>query len=121
MHRTDHQWLDDIFSAITNIEDDTIDISFEEFNADRRRKDAVIRNFEIIGEATKKRSEDTKTRYPSVEWRRIAGLRDVLAHGYFRVDYDLIWDIIINTVPKFKGSISTIIRDNEQRRTPLND
>ena len=115
MHRTQLQYLDDIFEAIRNIEDDTTGISSEEFVADRRRKDAVIRNFEIIGEATKKLSADLRDRYPSVAWKQIAGLRDVIAHGYFHVDYEIIWGIITHTVPGFKTAIAKI-RKEEQRR-----
>lgn len=90
MHRTELQFLDDIIDAIHNIEEDTEGVNFDEFDRDRRRKDAVIRNFEIIGEATKKLSEGIKSQYPYIPWRRIAGLRDVVAHGYFHVDYELI-------------------------------
>jgi len=80
-----------IFSKQSAIlKDDTSDISFNEFFADRRRKDAVIRNFEVIGEATKKLPDDLKTRNPAVAWKQVAGLRDVIAHGYFRVNYEII-------------------------------
>ncbi len=119
MHRTELQFLDDIFEAIHNIKEDSADISFDEFNADRRRKDAVIRNFEIIGEATKKLSDDLKARHPTVAWKRIAGLRDVIAHGYFRVDYELIWGIITNTLPEFKTAIIKIRKEEQQREKEL--
>jgi uncharacterized protein with HEPN domain len=115
MHRTALQYLDDILEAIRNIEEDTSDISFDEFVADRRRKDAVIRNFEIIGEATKKLPDDLKARNPAVAWKQIAGLRDVIAHGYFRVDYEVIWGIITNTVPGFKPAIVKIRREERQK------
>lgn len=66
MHRTELQFLDDIIDAIHNIEEDTDGLNFDEFDRDRRRKDAVIRNFEIIGEATKKLSEGLKSQYPYI-------------------------------------------------------
>jgi uncharacterized protein with HEPN domain len=115
MHRTVLQYLDDILEAIRNIEEDTAGISFEDFVADRRRKDAVIRNFEIIGEATKKLPEDLRERYPAVAWKQVAGLRDVIAHGYFRVDYEVIWGIITNTVPGFKTAIIKIRKEERLR------
>lgn len=115
MHRTVLQYLDDIFEAIHNIEDDTEGISFDGFKADRRRQDAVIRNFEIIGEATKKLSPDFKDRYPAVAWKQVAGLRDVIAHGYFRVDYEVIWGIVTRTVPGFKTAIGKIRKEERQR------
>jgi uncharacterized protein with HEPN domain len=72
MHRTVLQYLDDILEAINNIEEDTAGISFDEFVADRRRKDAVIRNFEVIGEAIKNLPGDLKERYPKTDWKKIA-------------------------------------------------
>ncbi len=64
MRRTAFQYLDDILGAIGNIEEDTKGISYDEFAADRRRRDAVIRNFQVIGEAIKNLPEDLKTTYP---------------------------------------------------------
>jgi uncharacterized protein with HEPN domain len=113
------QYLDDILEAIRNIEEDSADISFEKFVADRRRKDAVIRNFEIIGEATKKLPDDLKARNSAVAWKQVAGLRDVIAHGYFRVDYEVIWGIIINTVPGFKAAIVKIRREERRNEKGL--
>lgn len=115
MHRTVLQYLDDIFEAIRNIEEDTAGISYNEFVADRRRIDAVIRNFEIIGEATKKLSADFRDRYPTVAGKQVAGLRDVIAHGYFRVDYEVIWGIVTHTVPGFKAAIVKIRKEDRQR------
>jgi uncharacterized protein with HEPN domain len=115
MHRTVLQYLDDIYEAIRNIEEDTTGLSFDEFVADRRRKDAVIHNFEIIGEATKKLSENIRDRYPTVAWKQVAGLRDVIAHGYFRIDYEIIWGIVSNTVPGFKTAIIKIRKEERQR------
>lgn len=67
MHRTSLQYLDDIMEAISNIEDDIRGISFDEFVADRRRKDAVIRNFEVIGEAIKNLPDNLKEQYPDID------------------------------------------------------
>lgn len=115
MHRTDLQFLDDIFQVICNIEEDTAEISFDEYHNDRRRKDAGFRNFEIIGETTKKLSEDLKVRYPAVAWKGIAGLRDVIIHGYFDVDCELIWGLIQNTLPGFKEEINLIRNEESQQ------
>jgi uncharacterized protein with HEPN domain len=115
MHRTVLQYLDDILEAIRNVEEDSSDISFDDFVADRRRKDAVIRNFEIIGEATKKLPDDLKARNPLVAWKQVAGLRDVIAHGYFRVDYEVIWGIITNTLPGFRTAVIKIRREERRK------
>ncbi|HEC86588.1 MAG TPA: DUF86 domain-containing protein, partial [Thermoplasmatales archaeon] len=65
-------------------------------------QDGVIRNLEIIGEAVKNLPDDIKKDYPEVEWRKIAGLRDILIHAYFGVDLEVIWDIVKNKVPELK-------------------
>ena len=74
------QLLDDILEAIGNIDEDTSGITYDEFVSDRRRRDAVIRKFEVIGEAIKNLPPDLKERYPNTDWRKIAGFRDVLTH-----------------------------------------
>jgi len=73
----------------------------------------------IIGEATKNLPEDLKARYPLVEWKRVAGLRDIIAHGYYRVDYEVLWGIITDTLPGFKTEITKILREEKRREKEL--
>lgn len=75
MRRTALQLLDDILEAIGNIEEDTEGITFDEFSRDRRRRDAVIRNFQVIGEAIKNLDPELRERYPDTNWKKIAGFR----------------------------------------------
>ena len=72
-------------------------------------QDGVIRNLEIIGEAVKNLPDDIKKDYPEVEWRKIAGLRDILIHAYFGVDLEVIWDIVKNKVPELKEMVRKIL------------
>lgn len=95
-------YLDDILSCCDRVLDYTCDLDFEGFVAQRMAYDAVIRNLEIIGEAAKNLPENVRARYPEIEWRRIAGLRDVLAHGYFGLEPGTIWDIVRNKIPLLK-------------------
>jgi uncharacterized protein with HEPN domain len=115
MRRTALQYLDDILEAISNIEEDTSGISYEGFVADRRRRDAVIRNFQVIGEAIKNLPDDLKEGYPETNWKKIAGFRDVLTHGYFGIKHTILWDNAINKLPDLKKEIRKILRNEKKR------
>lgn len=80
-------------------------MDFRNFSANGLVHDAVIRKLEIIGEAVKKVPENVKSKHSDIEWRKIAGLRDILIHEYFGVDIDILWDIINNKRPELKEKI----------------
>ena len=75
------------------------------------RKDAVERNFEIIGEAVKNLPEDFRNKYPDIPFRQIAGMRDKLIHDYFGVDYEIIWKTITDKLPQFAKDIELLIKN----------
>jgi uncharacterized protein with HEPN domain len=75
--------------------------------------DAVLRNLEVLGEAAKKVPEDVRNRYPWVEWRAIAGLRDVLAHAYFALDDATLWDIVAQKVPALAEALRQILEEED--------
>jgi uncharacterized protein with HEPN domain len=75
--------------------------------------DAVLRNLEVLGEAAKKVPEDVRNRYPWVEWRAIAGLRDVLAHAYFALDDATLWDIVAQKVPALAEAHRQILEEED--------
>jgi uncharacterized protein with HEPN domain len=76
---------------------------------DTKTFDAVVLNLQIIGEAVKSIPDSVKAKYPQVDWRRIAGLRDVIAHGYFGLNEDLLWDLVQNRVPQLAEQIQEIL------------
>jgi uncharacterized protein with HEPN domain len=75
--------------------------------------DAVLRNLEVLGEAAKKVPEDVRNRYPWIEWRAIAGLRDVLAHAYFALDDATLWDIVARKVPALAEALRQILEEED--------
>ena len=85
-------------------------LSFESFSSDETLRRAFVRSLEIIGEATKKVPDDFRAAYPAVEWRAMAGMRDVLIHDYFGVDFELVWDVVRNRVPELRDQIVSILK-----------
>ncbi|VUT24180.1 MAG: hypothetical protein MASP_00379 [Candidatus Methanolliviera sp. GoM_asphalt] len=100
----------DIRDCANRILDYTRGKSFEEFIKNQMLIDAVVRNLEIIGEATKNLPDKIKLKYPRIEWRKIAGLRDIVIHGYFRIDYEILWDIIQNKIPDLAIKILEVLK-----------
>lgn len=104
-------YLEDILQAIKSIQAYTRDLDFNKLKRNRLVIDAVIRNLEIIGEAVKNIPADVKKRHTNVEWKKIAGLRDILAHEYFGIDLKVLWDIIKNKLPEFKKEITGLLKE----------
>jgi uncharacterized protein with HEPN domain len=108
-NRTYRMYLDDILLSINRISEYTERYTFADFKKDYKTVDAVIRNFEIIGEAAKNLSTEIKELYPNVPWSEMYLLRNKVSHEYFGVDYEIIWDIAINYLPENKSQIEAIL------------
>ncbi len=91
MNRDYRLYLKDLLSALESIEKFLKDMSFEKFQEDDKTSSAVIRKFEIIGEAVKQIPDGIKIKHPDLPWKEMAGMRDRLIHAYFGVDYKLVW------------------------------
>ena len=102
--KNDLLYLSNIQESIEAIESYTDD-GKESFMQTRMIQDAVIRNFEVIGEATKRLSTEFREKHSEIPWRRIAGLRDVLIHDYLRIDLEEVWGIIRDYLPELKVKI----------------
>lgn len=114
MSRNLSLYLADILSSIDNIQSYTRSMTYDELIEDGRTLDAVIHNFYIIGEATKQIPETIRIKYPQVEWKKIAGLRDIIAHAYFSLNTQIIWSIIQTKLEPLKAAVEAIL-ENEER------
>lgn len=106
--RGDSELLCDIKEASRRISVYTDKLSLDEFKKNRKTQDAVIRNLEIIGEATKNLSIALKRKHHNIPWKEMAGLRDRLIHQYFGVNFDIVWKIIRQELPELASRIDKI-------------
>lgn len=121
MRRSQLLYLYDIAEAADNIRSYVGNLTFDKFEKDKMRIDAVVRNFEVIGEAVKNLDDDLKTRFPATDWKAVAGFRDTLIHGYFGIDLEILWDIVMHKIPPLQNEISAIIayEKEQEKQTSL--
>lgn len=98
-------YLEDILDAASRIESYLEDAELDRFLSDTLLQDAVVRNLEVIGEAAKGVPENVRSEMPDVEWRKIAGMRDVLIHDYAGIDLEMVWEAATSKVPPLSRSI----------------
>ncbi|MCF2138318.1 MAG: DUF86 domain-containing protein [Candidatus Thorarchaeota archaeon] len=113
MKRDPNLFLIDIEDAIESIEKFVEGMDYEKFVEDDKTSSAVIRKFEIIGEASKSIPMNIREKYPQIPWKRMAGMRDRLIHGYFGIDSKLVWEAIKTELPRVKEEIRRILTDLE--------
>ncbi len=107
--RTDRDFVQDIQEASRRIAAYTAEMSYEAFLTDTKTQDAVVRNLEIIGEATKNLSEDLRNQHSEIPWKSLAGVRDKLIHHYFGVNFDIVWQIVTVELPQVTTPLTKIL------------
>lgn len=108
------EYLQHILDETAYLVDRAKGLNRDEFIQDETLKRAFVRSLEIIGEAAKNVSADLRQKYSHVDWRAIAGMRDRLIHRYFGIDYDIVWDVVINKVPLLQQDIQQIIQNESK-------
>lgn len=101
-------FIEHILDCISNIKNYTKGFDEEDFLRNKLIQDAVIRNFEIIGEATKHLNSTFREKYPNIEWKKIAGMRDKLIHDYMGVDLWAVWGVVEDLLPNLEQDINQI-------------
>ena len=103
--------LEDMLESSLKIRRYTENLNYDSFIQDDKTIDAVIRNFEIIGEAANRLNPDYRLNNLIIDWKRIRGFRNRIVHNYFGVDYEIVWSIIENDLDELISNLSSLIRD----------
>ena len=115
MKKRDYQlFIKDIVDAMDHIGEFVGDMALDELEADEKTSSAVIRKFEVIGEAVKHIPNKVKEEHKEIQWKSMAGMRDRLIHAYFGIDYKLVWAAIKNEIPKLRPKLKKLLLSLEQ-------
>jgi len=104
-------YINHILDEIDFVINESKELRFDDLVKDKVLKRAIIRSLEIIGEATKNISNEFREKYPDVEWKKMAGIRDKLIHEYFGIDWNIVWDIVNNQIPRLNEKIRNILKE----------
>ena len=102
-------YLEDMLNSMKKIQEYIKEMDFNEFKKNSLVSDAVIRNFEVLGEASKNIPDKVKVKYPDVPWNKMYSLRNLVSHAYFGVDYEILWEIAKNYLPANMVALESVI------------
>jgi uncharacterized protein with HEPN domain len=110
MSRSAREYLQHILVETTYIMQSSTSLDKAAFVQNETLKRAFVRSIEVIGEAVKQLPDEWRQKYNSIEWRAIAGMRDRLIHNYFGVDYEIVWDVVVNKIPALDAEVRLILK-----------
>jgi len=111
MQREPRVFLEDILSASVKVKKFTKGFSYDDFIDNDLIADAVIKNILVIGEATINIPVEIRNMNPQVEWRKMAGMRDMMIHGYFSINYRIVWDVVQNKIPILRQQVEELLKE----------
>ena len=117
MPRDHRLYLDDILEAIGNVREYTAGLDYGAFARDKKTRDAVVRNLEVIGEAAGHLPEKIRAAAPEIEWRKIVGIRNILIHEYFGVSLPVIWDVVQNKLEPLEKACRKLLEITPDQET----
>lgn len=109
INRTYILYLEDMLHSMERIDEYLGNLDFKGFKKNNMVVDAIIRNFEIIGEASKNIPKNVQDKYPDIPWKKMYGLRNLIAHEYFGIDHGMIWEIAKNNLPQNKRDLQIVL------------
>ena len=122
MKRNVEIYIKDIIEYMERAENHIRNFQLDQFLKDDKTCDAVIRCIEVIGEAAKNIPEEIRTRYPSISWRDLAGMRDKIIHSYFTVDFETVWLVVKEDIPRLKPMVKKVLdkieETDQDKKTP---
>lgn len=113
--RTDLVYLQDMLESIEAINLFVAGLDYDSFIRDRKTYSATLRELEVVGEAGGRVSEQVKQCHPEIDWRTLKDFRNILAHEYFGVNSEIVWDVIVNKLPGLKGLLEIIVVDERKK------
>lgn len=111
MSKSPLEYLKHISDELDYLIETSKDLSQADFAKNLTLQKAFVRSLEIIGEAVKNLSDDFKNKYPTIDWKSYATMRDKLIHHYFGVDYEIVWDVVKNEVPLLREKINQLLKN----------
>jgi len=120
MKRNVEIYIKDIIEYMERAENHIKNLQLDQFLKDDKTCDAVIRCIEVIGEAAKNIPEEIRISYPSISWRDLAGMRDKIIHSYFTVDFETVWLVVKEDIPRLKPMVKKVLEKMEETKQDPN-
>jgi uncharacterized protein with HEPN domain len=115
MKRDYKLFVKDILDAIDKIEEFIGNMEYGEFIQDDKTSTAVVKKIEIIGEAIKNISRDVRVKYNAIPWKDIVGMRNKITHNYFKIDYEIVWNVVKEKLPALKIQVEQVLKEMDEK------